>query len=163
MITLGFLLFFLWQGLSKDPLQIPSPLINKPIPKFVAASLGDSKKLFTEKMFFGHVSLLVVWSSWCSHCLAEHALLKRERNARLQIIGLNYRDNLLSAKNWLSQYGNPYNKVIFDPKGLLGINLGVYGVPESFLLDEKGIIRYKHIGPLNEYSWNAEIRPWLEG
>jgi len=162
MTTLGLLVFFLWQGLNKDPSHIPSPLINKPIPKFTAARLDSSNKSFSEHCFFGHLSLLVVWSSWCSHCLEEHTfLLHVKKKPGLQIIGLNYRDNLLSAKHWLKQYGNPYNKIIFDPNGLLGINLGVYGVPESFLLDEKGIIRYKHIGPLSESSWHIDVEPLL--
>jgi len=164
MMLLVLLLFFLWQGLQRDPLQLPSPLLNKPMPTFTLASVENSKKRLTANMFFGHVSLLVVWSSWCVNCLAEHAfLLNARKDSRLQIIGLNYRDRLLSARHWLSQYGNPYYKVIFDPKGLLGMNLGVSGVPESFLLDEKGIIRYKQIGPLNEFIWNTEIEPRLGG
>ena len=156
------LLFFLWQGLAKDPMQIPSPLINKSTPHFIAVDLFNPKKTLTEKMFSGRWSLLVVWSSWCTSCLLEHAfLLSVEKKSRVQIIGLNYRDNLNAAKHWLKQYGNPYQSIIFDPKGLLGIDLGVYGVPESFLIDEKGVIRYKHIGPLTQSSWTSEIMPWL--
>jgi cytochrome c biogenesis protein CcmG, thiol:disulfide interchange protein DsbE len=156
------LLFFLWQGLAKDPAQIPSPLINKPIPRFEAPSLFDEKKKLTEKIFSDHFSLLVVWSSWCSSCLLEHNfLLGLEKKSHLKIIALNYRDNIQAAKQWLKQHGNPYRSVIFDPNGFLGIELGVYGVPESFLIDGKGIIRYKHIGPLTQSSWTAEIMPWL--
>lgn len=161
-VLLMALLFFLWQGLAKDPTQLPSPLINKPIPRFIAADLFNAKKNLTEKMFSGHLSLLVVWSSWCTSCLLEHTfLLNLEKNSPLQIIGLNYRDELSAAKHWLTRYGNPYQRVIFDSKGLLGINLGVYGVPESFLIDEAGIIRYKHIGPLTKSSWTSETMPLL--
>jgi len=132
------------------------------MPAFALASVEGSNNLFTEKIFWNHLSLLVVWSSWCGSCVTENAfLLSIKNNSGLQIIGLNYKDSLLSAKHWLNQYGNPYHEIIFDPKGLLSINLGVYGVPESFLLDEKGIIRYKHIGPLNASIWNTEIKPFL--
>ncbi len=156
------LLFFLWQGLAKDPAQIPSPLINKPMPHFEVPSLFDEKKKLTEKIFADHFSLLVVWSSWCSSCLIEHDfLLDLAKKSPIQMIALNYRDTINNAKHWLKQYGNPYQSVIFDPKGFLGIELGVYGVPESFLIDGEGIIRYKQIGPLTQSSWTAEILPRL--
>ncbi|MDQ8039916.1 MAG: DsbE family thiol:disulfide interchange protein [Cellulomonas sp.] len=162
LITLVLLLFFLWQGLMKDPMQIPSPLIDKAIPKFVAMSL-EQKRPLTEKIFLGHSSLLVVWSSWCKSCLAENAfLLHLKKNISIQIIGLNYRDKLNAAKLWLNHYGNPYKEIIVDPKGSLGIDLGVYGVPESFLIDANGIIRYKHIGPLTSSNWISKIMPFIE-
>lgn len=161
-LLLGFLLFFLWQGLNKNPTQIPSPLINKLVPQFVKPSLENSQKMLTNKLFLNHLSLLVVWSSWCSSCVTEQAfLLNLAKKSQLQIIGLNYRDTLSAGKRWLKQFGNPYSQIIFDEKGLLGIDLGVYGVPESFLIGTKGIIRYKHIGPLSEAIWNNEVKPLL--
>jgi cytochrome c biogenesis protein CcmG, thiol:disulfide interchange protein DsbE len=162
LILLLFLLFFLWQGLVRDPMQIPSPLIDKAIPSFVAMPLESSSKKLTEKIFLGHCSLLVVWSSWCMSCQAEQDfLLTLKKNTQLKLIGLDYRDDFDAANLWLKRYGNPYGNVIFDGKGLLGIDLGVYGVPESFLIDSKGIVRYKHIGPLSEAIWDKEVRPLL--
>jgi cytochrome c biogenesis protein CcmG, thiol:disulfide interchange protein DsbE len=161
-LLFSLLLFFLWQSLQQNPGQIPSPLINKPLPHFVATSLADRKKTFTEKLFTKHLSLLVVWSSWCIECREEQIfLLNLKKKQQIPIFGLNYRDKATAAKQWLKQYGNPFNEIIFDPHGLLGINLGVYGVPESFLLDAKGIIRYKHIGPLTEWIWLTQIQALL--
>lgn len=163
LILVLFLLFFLWQGLARDPMQIPSPLINKSIPPFVAVSLENSSKNLTEKIFLGQFSLLVVWSSWCVSCQAEqHFLLTLKKDTPLKLIGLDYRDDFSAANMWLKRYGNPFNNIIFDGKGLLGIDLGVYGVPESFLIDTKGIIRYKHIGPLNKVIWDKEVIPLLK-
>ncbi|MES2142590.1 MAG: DsbE family thiol:disulfide interchange protein [Pseudomonadota bacterium] len=158
-ILLGFVLVFLWKGLANNPLQITSPLISKSVPSFAALSLENPRQSLTEKIFFGHLSLLIVWSSWCASCIAEqNFLLSLKKNTALNIVGLNYRDNLSAAKLWLKQYGNPYTNVIFDEKGLLAIDLGVYGVPEIFLIDGKGIIHYKHIGPLSEAVWNREVK-----
>lgn len=160
MIMFGLLLFFLWCSLIHPPWLLPSPLINKTLPHFSTSSLKNTRKTLTETLFYNHVSLLVVWSSWCTQCLEEHIFLTHvKKPQRLQIIGLNYRDQLASAKRWLRQYGNPYHDIIFDPQGSLGIDLGVYGVPESFLIDEKGVIRYKHIGPLTKSVWTTEIQP----
>lgn len=156
------LLFFLWRGLNVDPMHIPSPLINKSLPSFVAMRLENSPKKLTEKVFFGHLSLLIVWSSWCVTCREEQEfLLNLKKSSKLRIMGLDYRDDLKVAKLWLKRYGNPFDSVIFDPQGSLGVDLGVYGVPESFLIDEKGVIRYKHIGPLSKAVWNRELRPLL--
>lgn len=158
LIILGMLVFFLWQGLAKDPYQLPSPLVNKPITDFVATDLVANHPPLTRKLFLGHWSLLVVWASWCITCTDEQAfLLSLKPNSRLFIYGLNYRDDPKLAKNWLNQYGNPYRKIIFDPKGLLAIDLGVYGVPESFLIDPTGIIRYKQIGPLSKNIWDRYL------
>lgn len=153
------LIFFLCKGLEQDPYRIPSPLINKPMPDFLAADLIAKHTLLTKKLFLNqHWSLLVVWSSWCKTCAAEQAfLLTLKKKYRLRIYGLNYRDDLIRAKNYLKHQGNPFQKIIFDPSGLLAIDLGVYGVPENFLIDPQGIIRYKYVGPLNQTIWDKEF------
>jgi cytochrome c biogenesis protein CcmG/thiol:disulfide interchange protein DsbE len=159
LVILAILVFLLCKGLAQDPYQIPSPLINKPIPDFVATDLIVKHPPLTKKIFLNrHGSLLVVWSSWCKTCAAEQAfLLTLKQNARLRIYGLNYRDDLIRAKDYLKHHGNPFHQIIFDPSGLLAIDLGVYGVPENFLIDPKGIIRYKYIGPLNQAIWDKEF------
>jgi cytochrome c biogenesis protein CcmG, thiol:disulfide interchange protein DsbE len=163
-ILLGGLLFVFWNGLTRSPLPIVSPLIMKPIPHFAAMDLSNPQKMLTEKIFSQHISLLVVWSSWCDSCLEENAFLMHlKNNNNFKLVGLNYRDKWKSAMRWLEHYGNPYHETIFDPNGLLGIHLGVYGVPETFLIDKSGIILYKHIGPLTEDIWKAELEPLLEG
>jgi cytochrome c biogenesis protein CcmG/thiol:disulfide interchange protein DsbE len=156
---LAILIFLLYKGLEQDPYRIPSPLINKPIPNFVAANLIKKCPPLTKKIFLNqHWSLLVVWSSWCKTCFAEQAfLLTLKHNARLRIYGLNYRDDLKRAKDYLTDQGNPFYQIIFDPSGVLAIDLGVYGVPENFLIDPQGIIRYKYIGPLNKAIWDKEF------
>lgn len=156
---LVILVFFLAKGLEQDPYQIPSPLINKPIPDFVASDLITKHQHLTKKIFLNrHWSLLVIWSSWCKTCAAEQAfLLTLKPNARLRIYGLNYRDDLTRAKDYLKRQGNPFHQIIFDPSGLLAIDLGVYGVPENFLIDPEGIIRYKYIGSLSQAIWDKEF------
>lgn len=157
--TLIILIFFFCKGLEQDPYRIPSPLINKPMPDFVAMDLITKHPPVTKKLFLNrHWSLLVVWSSWCKTCAEEQVfLLTLKKKHRLRIYGLNYRDDLTHAKNYLKHQGNPFHQIIFDPKGLLAIDLGVYGVPENFLIDPQGIIRYKYVGPLNKTIWNREF------
>lgn len=141
---------FLIVGLQLDPRKIPSPLIGKKIPKFNLAELSSDGLTITNEDLPSTPFLLNVWASWCSACLEEHELLKRiSDSGSIKVIGLNYKDNHLEAARWLLKYGDPYTKKIFDPEASLGLNLGVYGVPETFLIDENGIIVYKHIGPLS--------------
>lgn len=158
LIILFIVVFFLWQGLEKDPNLLPSPLINQTIPEFSAHDLLKNHTLLRKKIFLQHWTLLVVWSSWCVTCSEEQAfLLSLRKHHSVTIYGLNYRDELNQAKQWLKQQGNPFQKIIFDPKGLLAIDLGVYGVPESYLIDPQGIIRYKQIGPLTETIWTQNM------
>ena len=143
-------LIFLYYGLDRgDPRYVPSPLINKPIP------------ILNKKLFLGHVSLLNIWASWCESCKEEHKVLENiaKNNKSITIYGLNYKDNPKQAKNWLKQAGNPYRKVFFDETGEMGINLGVYGTPETYVIDKLGIIRYKYIGPINQEIWTGIILP----
>lgn len=148
------IVFFLWQGLTNEPHLLPSPLINQAIPEFLAPDLLENHSILRKKIFLHHWTLLIVWSSWCITCTQEQAFLLKLRQSHLtSIYGLNYRDELNQARLWLKKQGNPFQKIIFDPRGLIAIDLGVYGVPESYLIDPQGIIRYKHVGPLTASVW----------
>lgn len=151
---------FLWRSLKTNPHKIPSPLIGKSVPVFSASSLFDAKQIITNQNLTGKVSILNVFATWCMTCHAEHPVLMDIHDShRVNIYGLDYKDNRAKAKAWLAKYGDPYTKVIFDPKGLLGINLGVYGTPETFIIDQKGIIRYKHIGAVSPDVWKDDMLP----
>lgn len=161
------ILFFLWKGLYHDPRVIPSPLLNKLIPAFSAPTLQNPQRLITERDFAGRVTILNVFASWCVACEAEHSVWiegRQELQPQTQIIGLNYKDERQKALAWLDHYGNPYNQVIYDPQGIIGIDFGVYGTPETFIIDKQGIIRYKFIGAVSPADWKQtilpEIRKW---
>jgi cytochrome c biogenesis protein CcmG/thiol:disulfide interchange protein DsbE len=141
---------FLALGLNLKPSEIPSPFINKPAPEFSAPNLNAPSEKLTPADLKGQVWLFNVWASWCVSCRAEHPILNQlaQQNA-VVIIGLNYKDKPIDAKNWLNTLGNPYNISIMDQDGRIGIDYGVYGVPETFVIDKKGLIRYKHTGPVS--------------
>jgi cytochrome c biogenesis protein CcmG/thiol:disulfide interchange protein DsbE len=152
----------LYYGLDHDPRHVPSPLINTPVPAFQVPALGNSHEHLTEKIFLGHISLLNVWASWCESCKQEHSqLLKIAKTKQVVLIGLNYKDTQSAALHWLAKAGNPYFKVLDDAQGNLGINLGVYGTPETYLIDSEGIIRYKYIGPITQIVWDEIIAPQI--
>lgn len=162
LVSLIIIVYFLWQGLERDPYRLPSPLLNKSLPEFSMRDLQKKNLLLRKKIFLKQWTLLIVWSSWCLTCGEEQALLLNlKKNHAISIYGLNYRDDLNQAKKWLKHYGNPFQKIIFDPEGMFAIDLGVYGVPESYLIDPKGIIRYKHVGPLTEIVWIKKLQPFL--
>jgi len=161
----GFLVLvgFLAVGLKLDPKEIPSPLINKPAPVFSVPTLFDAKQTIGTEQLKGQVWLLNVWASWCVACRQEHPLLNDLAGKNtLPIIGLNYKDQRDDAKNWLGELGNPYTIIAHDLNGDVGIDFGVYGVPESFLIDKKGKIRYKQIGPLSTESIQQTLLPLLK-
>ncbi len=154
---------FLWKGLHHDPHQLPSALINKPVPAFSYPSLLHTGETITVKQFLGHVSLLNVWATWCIACHAEHSVLMDIANSKAVVIyGLNYKDDPNAARQWLHDNGNPYQAVILDDKGTLAIDLGVYGSPETFLIDAQGIIRYKYIGAISPDAWKDKILPEVQ-
>jgi len=154
---------FLWLGLKGDPHVIPSPFIGKPVPVFQAPLLGNPKLKISDKDFKGHVSLLNVFATWCVSCRAEHPVLMDIKDShRVNIYGLNFKDKRASAIEWLSRFGDPYTKVIYDPTGKIGIDFGVYGTPETFVIDRKGIIRYKYIGPISPRKWREKLLPEVE-
>ncbi len=145
LIMAGFLL----KGLFMDPRHIPSVLINKPAPEFNLPTLHNPEKLISKADMKGKVWMLNVWASWCVACRAEHQVLNEiARMGIVEIIGLDYKDETVDGKRWLQQLGNPYTEVLVDKTGRTGIDLGVYGVPESFLIDAEVVIRHKFTGPL---------------
>lgn len=138
---------FLALGLNLKPNDIPSPFIDKPAPEFSAPKLNAPEERLTPTDLKGQVWLFNVWASWCVSCRSEHPILNQLAKTKATIIvGLNYKDEPEDAKQWLAQLGNPYDVSIMDQDGRIGINYGVYGVPETFVIDKQGLIRYKHTG-----------------
>ena len=157
------LVIFLGIGLTLNPREIPSPLIDKSIPIFSLPQLKESDKTLSSTDFLNEVFLLNVWASWCAACRSEHpVLLNLSRTGVVNIYGLNYKDKREEALRWLDYYGDPYTKNIHDLDGKLGIDFGVYGVPETFIIDHKGIIRYKHIGPVTEDILKNKLLPIIK-
>ena len=157
------LLVFLVIGLTRDPHEIPSPLIGKPAPNFSAQLLDDPNQQLSAKDMLGKVWLLNTWASWCVSCRDEHPILVEfAKTKTLPIIGLDYKDRDQDGQKWLERFGNPYNKVVADRDGRIGIDFGVYGVPESFLIDKAGIIRYKQIGPITPQALKEIIVPMIK-
>ncbi len=156
------LVVFLGVGLHRDPRLVPSPLIGKPAPQFSLGTLATPDTLMQRNDLLGHPFLLNVWASWCVQCREEHPLLLDiSRAAQVPLIGINYHDELAAGRQWLTERGDPYRLTLFDPQGKLGLDLGVYGVPETFLVDADGVIRYKHIGPLTADVLTQEVMPLL--
>jgi len=163
LIPLGIfivLLLFLAVGLRLDPRMVPSPLIDKPAPAFTLPRLDDPQQRVSEKDLLGKVWLLNVWASWCVSCREEHpVLVELSKRNLVPIYGLNYKDERKDALAWLGQFGNPYTISIMDADGRIGIDYGVYGVPETYVIDKQGVIRYKQIGPVTPEVLDAKILP----
>lgn len=156
----ALLIGLLTYGLSLDPKKIPSPLVGKPLPAFDLPMLEDPRRRLTNADFRGKPFLINVWASWCAACKQEHpALLALAGTRRVALIGLNYKDKPEDAKQVLAQDGNPYDLSVTDMDGRTGIDWGVYGVPETFVVDAQGIIRYKHIGPVTEADLQQKLLP----
>jgi len=157
------LVILLAVGLSLDPRKVPSPFIGKPAPAFNLPQLHDDSKIIKPADFKGHVWLLNVWASWCVSCRQEHPLLMELANSKqVPVYGLNYKDDQADAILWLKQWGNPYQASAFDSAGGTGIDWGVYGVPETFVIDKDGIIRHKHIGALKRSDLDETIMPLVK-
>ncbi|MFW6093580.1 MAG: DsbE family thiol:disulfide interchange protein [Pseudomonadota bacterium] len=142
-----------------DPHELPSALLGDPFPEFEAPALGTDRRVDRSDLL-GEPVLVNVWATWCPTCKAEHDELMRIRERTgLRIVGVNYKDDSAQAQQWLERYGNPYDLVVEDPDGSLGVELGVYGAPESFLLDENGTVIYKRVGDINPRIWREELGP----
>lgn len=154
------IMVFLAASLDIDPRLVPSPLIDKPAPEFELSALHNPQTLISKQTLLGRVIVLNIWASWCSACRTEHPLLVRlAQDKQFEIVGLNYKDERNAAEQWLVQLGDPYVQSIFDPLGRLGLDLGVYGVPETFVIDAAGIIRFKHIGPITQEILDEQLLP----
>jgi cytochrome c biogenesis protein CcmG/thiol:disulfide interchange protein DsbE len=157
-IALSGLLFY---GLYQDPSEVPSPLVGKPAPTFTLPVLNDPGRTVSDELLKGKVSLVNVWASWCVSCRAEHAeLMRLSRELQdVQILGLNWKDETADAMRMLRLSGDPYLVSAYDPDNQVGIHWGVYGAPETFLVDAEGIICYKKIGPVGPGTWETELAP----
>ena len=155
-----FIGVFLFVGLGLNPREVPSQHINKPAPDFSLQQLHNMQTKFSKSDLQGKVWMLNVWASWCVACRQEHpVLVNMARNGEIPVYGLNYKDTPTQAKRWLEEHGNPYEISIVDYDGKVGIDYGVYGVPESFLIDKQGIIRHKVIGPLSSIELRKCVLP----
>lgn len=157
------LVVFLAIGLNRDPHEIPSPLIGKPTPTFALPTLSDPQRTFKSEEMRGKVWMLNGWASWCAACQDEHqTLLRFSRTGLVPIYGLDYKDERPNALAWLEELGNPYTLALSDTDGRVAIDFGVYGVPETFVIDRNGIIRYKQTGPITEEILQQKIIPLVK-
>ena len=162
-VIFGLLVVVFWLGLGRDPSLVPSPLIGKPAPAFNMPRLNDPNERLTDADLRGQVSLLNVWATWCSGCRQEHeTLLAIAATGEAPIYGLNWKDDDLQARAWLARLGNPYAATGVDADGKVAIDWGVYGAPETFLIDADGTVLYKHIAPLNMEIWAREFLPRIQ-
>lgn len=162
---IGFIVLvgFLGIGLTLKPGEVPSPFIGKPAPDFTLPQLATPERTFSPEALRGQVWMLNVWASWCVACLQEHpVLLDFSKSSSVPIIGLNYKDGRNDALEWLRRHGNPYLLSAIDTQGRIGIDFGVYGVPETFVIDKAGVIRYKHIGPITAEALRNKVLPLVQ-
>ena len=154
---------FLYVGLGLNPREIPSPFIGKPAPQFQLPQLARPEQNFSPSQMQGEVWLLNVWASWCAPCRVEHPLLVdlAKKNV-VPIVGLNYKDKRDAALGWLGDLGDPYKVSVSDADGRVAIDYGVYGVPETFVIDKQGVIRFKQIGPITENVWRTKMLPLVQ-
>jgi cytochrome c biogenesis protein CcmG/thiol:disulfide interchange protein DsbE len=164
LVVFAVLVIFFWRGLSLDPNAMPSALLNKPVPAFALPVLPAPEnpqglEVATEELLKGQVSLLNVWATWCVTCKQEHEFLNILKARGVPIYGINYKDDDEDAQIWLAELHNPYVFSVIDSEGRLGLNLGVFGAPETYVIDKQGVIRYKHIGDVNATVWENTIKP----
>jgi len=145
--------FFLWKGLYLDPRELPSALIDRPMPNFDLPSLTEPQRQLSVADLKGEVALVNVWATWCPTCKEEHSFLNQLAQQGVVIYGINYKDEPVKATSWLQRYLNPYREVILDKEGRLGLDLGVYGAPETYVIDAQGTIRYRHVGAVDAKVW----------
>jgi cytochrome c biogenesis protein CcmG/thiol:disulfide interchange protein DsbE len=163
-IALGVVLY---RGLSLNPKELPSVLIGKPMPEFSLTTLTDENRTVTKADLVGDIVLLNVWATWCPTCKYEHPYLldianSPKLNSFIKLYGLNYKDERPAAQQWLTHYEDPYHFSIFDDEGLLGVKLGVFGAPETFVIDHHGIIRKRFAGAIDTRVWRKEFEPLIE-
>lgn len=148
---------------GEDPKKLESALIGKSVPAFNLESVQDEKQFIDQNVLkTGLPRLLNVWATWCPTCYAEHEYLTLLAKQGIEIVGVDYKDERPKAMKFLMTYGNPYKAIIYDPKGSLGLDLGVYGAPETFIVDGNGIIQYRHAGDVNDRVWNEVLKPIYE-
>lgn len=142
-----------------DPNALPSARIGQTLPEFELGVLHDDGQLIANQGLPQKPFLLNVWATWCVSCKVEHPYLNELSNSGITIVGLNYKDERIAANKWLDRLGNPYLFNLFDLEGKFGLNLGVYGAPETYVIDENGIVQYRHVGVMNDKVWQRKILP----
>ncbi|MFO6421897.1 DsbE family thiol:disulfide interchange protein [Motilimonas sp. KMU-193] len=150
---------FLFKGLYSDPSKLESALIGQPVPTFTLQDLYQQDIQHDASIFKGKPMLLNVWATWCPTCYAEHTYLNKLAADGIYIVGLNYKDDREKAIRWLEQLGDPYQVSLYDKDGMLGLDLGVYGAPETYLIDSQGVIQYRHVGDVNDQVWQQTLLP----
>ena len=160
LIIFAALALLLFRGLALDPRELPSALIDRPLPQFTLPALGREQPLSRDDIT-GRVALLNVWATWCVSCRVEHPYLQQLAAQGVPIYGVNYKDDDAAALRWLSELGDPYVANIVDRQGSLGLDLGVYGAPETYLVDAAGVIRYRHVGVVDARVWESILRPLI--
>ena len=164
LVPLGILLVigaFFYVGLGRNPNEVSSPLVGKPVPTFSLPSVTDPEQIVSSATLAGRVSLVNVWGTWCVECRHEHAFLVELARAGVPIYGLNVRDERAAAIDWLERLGNPYVSSAFDPESEVAIDWGVTGAPETFLVGSDGTILHRHISPLTPRVWQSDFLPLL--
>jgi cytochrome c biogenesis protein CcmG/thiol:disulfide interchange protein DsbE len=151
----------LYTAIGKDPTKLETARKDDPFPSFSLADLHQPERVRTDADLAGKIRLVNVWATWCPSCKAEHGYLQALSDSGVNIVGLNYKDERTAALQWLQQLGNPYEFVIDDPKGSLGFDLGVYGAPETYVVDALGVVHYRHVGEVNERVWASTLKPML--
>jgi len=153
----ALLAVLLFRGLSLDPQELPSALIDKPLPGFSLPQLASGEQI-TDGDLAGEPALLNVWATWCISCRVEHPYLQRLADEGVRIYGINYKDDSVAAREWLRDLGDPYTLSIVDTDGSLGLDLGVYGAPETYFIDAAGVVRYRHVGVIDERIWSGRLK-----
>lgn len=148
---------FLYRGLFLDPSELPSALIGKPMPAFSLPSVEDPQRLISDADLKGKAALVNVWATWCVACKVEHPVLNKLAAQGVVIYGVNYKDENAEAQKWLREFHDPYKLNIRDEQGSLGLDLGVYGAPETFFIDKQGVIRHKFVGVISEQVWREQL------
>ncbi|MEM9315922.1 MAG: DsbE family thiol:disulfide interchange protein [Pseudomonadota bacterium] len=148
----------LFRGLSLDPQALPSALVDRPLPEFSLPRLADGETLVRGDIV-GEPMLLNVWATWCISCRVEHPYLQRLADGGINIYGINYKDDSEAARAWLAELGDPYRGSVVDAAGSLGLDLGVYGAPETYFIDAEGVVRYRHVGVIDERIWTTRLAP----
>lgn len=162
---IGFIVIaaFLYVSLSSNPRELPSPFIGKAFPDIKVEDFYTGESISLRDTFKDNITLVNVWASWCTTCRAEHQMLMSiAKDASVQLIGLNYKDTRADANKMLKVMGNPFDLIVFDPKGRAGLELGVYATPEAFLVGQQGVILYKHIGKITEEIWTQDFLPYIQ-
>lgn len=163
LFVFGVLAVLFWRGLSLDPSAMPSARIDSEVPVFSLPTLRNPEERITEDVLKqGEVSLLNVWGTWCAACRIEHPFLVKLAEEGLPIYGVNYKDDVDEAVNWLEQLHDPYRLSVVDADGRLGVDLGVFGAPETYVVDKQGVIRYRHVGVVDQRIWDEKLGPLVE-